>query len=202
MKICVQGALAPWLGHGGVRRRGGFRGSSALMRTAPSSTTCKPPSRRCSEGGLAELTAAGIATGRLSFTTDLSAALSGTKIVWVAFDTPVDEEDRADVDFVRGEIAKLFPYLEDGATLLISSQLPVGSTRALAREFEKVARGRRVAFGYSPENLRLGTATQRVSSSRTYSHRRQPIRRPVRRSGRSYRASVILCSGFRSRARR
>ncbi|HRQ79921.1 MAG TPA: nucleotide sugar dehydrogenase, partial [Azospirillaceae bacterium] len=112
------------------------------------------------EPGLSELTAAGLASGRLSFTTDPAAALAGAAVVWVAFDTPVDDDDRADVGFVVERIAALFPYLEDGAVVLISAQLPVGTTAGLERRFAAVAAGRAVSFACSPENLRLGKAIE------------------------------------------
>jgi UDPglucose 6-dehydrogenase len=48
--------------------------------------------------------------------------------------------------------------LKDGAVVLVSSQVPVGSTALLQRDFAAVAHGRRVSFAYSPENLRLGDA--------------------------------------------
>jgi UDPglucose 6-dehydrogenase len=42
--------------------------------------------------------------------------------------------------------------------VLISSQVPVGTTARLERSFAAGASGRRVEFAYSPENLRLGRA--------------------------------------------
>lgn len=48
------------------------------------------------EPGLAELTAKHAASGRLRFSTD-PAAVADRDVVWVTYDTPVDEEDRADV---------------------------------------------------------------------------------------------------------
>lgn len=41
---------------------------------------------------------------------------------------PVDDDDRADVDGVVRQAAALFPYLSDGTLVMVSSQLPVGST--------------------------------------------------------------------------
>lgn len=115
----------------------------------------KPP---LFEPGLEKLVAEGRQAGRLRFTTDVATAVSAADVVWVAYDTPVDDEDRADVEFVRERAARSFPYLCDGALVLISSQMPVGSTRRLEGEFAAVAGTRRVNFGYSPENLRLGKA--------------------------------------------
>ena len=115
----------------------------------------KPP---LFEPGLEDLVKSGLASGRLSFTTDVAAALGAADVVWVAYDTPVDDDDRADVEYVTERIARVFPYVRDGALVLISSQLPVGTTRQLEQRFASDARGRRVGFGCSPENLRLGKA--------------------------------------------
>ena len=111
------------------------------------------------EPGLEELVRAGLAAGRLEFTAELG-RVAAADVVWVAFDTPVDQEDRADVDLVVRQVERLFPHLADGALVLLSSQLPVGTTARLEAAFATVARGRRVEFAYSPENLRLGKAIE------------------------------------------
>ena len=111
------------------------------------------------EPGLEKVIRAGLASGRLGFTTD-AAAVTDCGIVWVTFDTPVGEDDRADDQAVMRAVERLFPHLCDGAVVLISSQLPVGSTRTLEIAFAAVAAGRTVSFAYSPENLRLGKAIE------------------------------------------
>lgn len=111
------------------------------------------------EPGLAELVRAGIAAGSLSFSADV-ASVSDADVVWVCHDTPVDEDDRADTDAVRSQVELLFPHLKDGAVVLVSTQLPVGSVAALERSFAGQASGRTVAFACSPENLRLGQAIE------------------------------------------
>jgi UDPglucose 6-dehydrogenase len=110
------------------------------------------------EPGLEELVRAGLASGRLQVTTDLEQAAAEASLVWVAFDTPVDEEDRADTGYVEGQIRCLFPYLRNGTIVLISSQLPVGSTRRLEKSYRDAYPQTDVRFAYSPENLRLGKA--------------------------------------------
>jgi UDPglucose 6-dehydrogenase len=59
---------------------------------------------------------------------------------------------------VLGSIERLFPHVSDDALLLISSQLPVGSTAEIERRYRTAFPGRGIGFGYSPENLRLGRA--------------------------------------------
>jgi UDPglucose 6-dehydrogenase len=110
------------------------------------------------EPGLAELIAQGQSGDRLSFTSDSAAALRDAEVLWVSFDTPVDEDDRADVDFVICRIEDSFVHLRDGCVVMVSSQLPVGSVRRLRDAFQRVAAGRTVAFASVPENLRLGQA--------------------------------------------
>jgi UDPglucose 6-dehydrogenase len=108
----------------------------------------KPP---VFEPGLSEL----ISSTSLEFTSDKQAARNA-EIVWVAFDTPVDQEDNADVDFVIRQVQELYPYLNAGTLVLVSSQLPVGSVRRL----ENSCPDKSISFAYSPENLRLGKAIE------------------------------------------
>jgi len=110
------------------------------------------------EPGLEELVKQGLANRSLRFTSDMTDALRCARVVWVAYDTPVDEEDRADVEFVFERVTQLFSYLEAGALVLISSQMPVGTTRRLEKAYAEVYPNKPVNFGYSPENLRLGKA--------------------------------------------
>src|SRR6185436_12004600 len=67
------------------------------------------------EPGLEELIAAGKASGKYRFVADLAAAVAGADIVWIAIDTPVDDDDRADVAHVMDAARRLFPHLADGA---------------------------------------------------------------------------------------
>src|SRR5262249_26259837 len=107
------------------------------------------------EPGLAELVRSGLASGKLAFDAD-AAAVADAGVVWICHDTPVDEEDRADTDAVLRQAEMLFPDLKDGAVVLVSAQLPVGSVAALEESFAGQANGRTVSFACSPENLRLG----------------------------------------------
>jgi UDPglucose 6-dehydrogenase len=110
------------------------------------------------EPGLEELVRRGIAEHHLRFTDRLGEAVAEAEVVWVGYDTPVDDQDRADVEYVLERVTRLFPHLKDGTLVLISSQLPVGSTRRLELAFAAAHTGKQVTFGYSPENLRLGRA--------------------------------------------
>jgi UDPglucose 6-dehydrogenase len=111
------------------------------------------------EPGLDDLIRRGIERASLTFSSNLGDAAS-CDLVWVTLDTPVDDNDVADTGFVYSTIESVFPHLKDDAALLISSQLPVGSTRAMADAFGERYPQKICHFAYSPENLRLGKAIE------------------------------------------
>ncbi len=104
------------------------------------------------EPGLNDLIAAGLSKNSLRFTTNAAAGCAGAEVLWVCYDTPVNENDESDTEFVLERVRRALAHLPAGALVLISSQLPVGTTRGLEREFP------RFHFAVSPENLRLGKA--------------------------------------------
>jgi UDPglucose 6-dehydrogenase len=115
----------------------------------------KPP---IFEPGLEEMIGAGLGSGRLQFAASLEELPSDVELLWVGYDTPVNEDDVADVDFVVAQIEKTISHLPNGVMVLISSQMPVGSVKRL----ESIAKDRYpnkdISFACSPENLRLGKA--------------------------------------------
>jgi len=109
-----------------------------------------------SEPGLDGLIREGINAGQLRFTSDAKIAISSTEVLWVTYDTPVDENDQADVEFVFEEVLKLLSFLSIETTVLVSSQLPVGSIRRFEDISAEKYPEKNIRFAYSPENLRLG----------------------------------------------
>jgi UDPglucose 6-dehydrogenase len=104
------------------------------------------------EPGLNELLAAGLAAQKLSFTTDPKIACARADVLWLCYDTPVNDHDESDTDFVLACLRRALPHLPNGALVLVSAQLPVGTCRKLETEFPQFH------FACSPENLRLGKA--------------------------------------------
>lgn len=111
------------------------------------------------EPGLASLIQQELEVGRLLFSSDPE-TLRSAEIIWIGYDTPIDENDRADVDTIIENVATIFPYVGQGVLVLISSQLPVGSTRRLEDIYRRVRPDGTATFAYSPENLRLGKAIE------------------------------------------
>ena len=104
------------------------------------------------EPRLNELLSEGLAANRLRFTTDPKDGCADADVLWLCYDTPVNDNDEPDGAFVLERLRRCLPHLPSGALVLISSQLPVGTCRLLEAEFP------RFHFASSPENLRLGKA--------------------------------------------
>jgi UDPglucose 6-dehydrogenase len=104
------------------------------------------------EPGLNELITAGLAAKKLSFTTNQKIACAKADVLWLCYDTPVNENDESDVESVLANLRRALPQLPKDALVLISAQLPVGTCAKLEKEFPQFH------FACSPENLRLGKA--------------------------------------------
>ncbi len=113
-----------------------------------------------SEPGLSELVQSEIAAARLSFESNVERAVADADVVWIAFDTPVDEEDCADVGFVLRHAEQALSAAREGALVLSSSQMPAGTMQRLQEAVEAARPDAQFAFACSPENLRLGTAIE------------------------------------------
>jgi len=104
------------------------------------------------EPGLNGLLAAGLKSGKLAFTTDPKRACADADVLWVTYDTPVNEHDESDVVLVLENIRRALAHVSKTVLVLISAQLPVGTCAQLEKEFPQFQ------FACSPENLRLGKA--------------------------------------------
>jgi UDPglucose 6-dehydrogenase len=157
MKVCVQGlwhlgtVTAACLASAGHRVTG-FDTDAGVIAKLMAGT---PP---LFEPGLEELIKKGLASGQLAFSDKPQTALKDIEVLWVAYDTPVDEDDNADVAYVIREIEKVLPHVPAGTTMVISSQMPIGSIRRLEAIARERYTGKAFGFACSPENLRLGKA--------------------------------------------
>jgi UDPglucose 6-dehydrogenase len=113
------------------------------------------------EPGLAELVRKHPASGRLRFTFTLWEGVQGASHVVIAHDTPVNEQDEPDLGPITATVEALAGCLEDGATIIVSSQVPVGTCEALADRLRSLNPGMRFGMACVPENLRLGQAIER-----------------------------------------
>jgi len=109
------------------------------------------------EPGLPEAMSQAMAGGRLGFTSDYSRAIDAD-VIYIAFDTPVDKDDHVDLSPINSAFDTLMPSISDSQMLVISSQIPVGTSRKILEKLHK--HGKKPLLCYTPENLRLGTAIE------------------------------------------
>jgi UDPglucose 6-dehydrogenase len=106
---------------------------------------------------LQEMLLENIKTGGLKFT-NLEGELGEIDLLVLAYDTPVDNEDNADAEFVIAEFTRIAKNLLPSTHILVSSQLPVGSCEQIENILEKF--GHTGGVTAQPENLRLGKAVE------------------------------------------
>ena len=75
-------------------------------------------------------------------------------VVWMCYDTPIDDNGRPDnaacIGLIEAQLAEVNPK----SLVLVSSQLPVGTIENFERRFPILN------FAYSPENIRVATASE------------------------------------------
>jgi UDPglucose 6-dehydrogenase len=114
----------------------------------------RPP---VAEPGLEELIERGQSSGRLRFLRLDESPFRQVDSVWITFDTPVDAEDGSDSDWVIEQSRQGLRDVPAKTLIIVSSQLPVGSTARLAGLLSAEGRDD-LRFACVPENLRLGDA--------------------------------------------
>lgn len=108
------------------------------------------------EPGLQEILTEGIASGRLAFTTDMSAA-KGAKVHFIGVGTPQQAGGyAADLTYVNAAVDGLLPYLSEGDIVAGKSTVPVGTAAGLAPRVEEAG----ATLVWNPEFLREGWAVQ------------------------------------------
>ncbi len=126
------------------------------------------------EPGLDELLAANVTGNRLTFSTDPANACRDADVLWVTYDTPVNDADESNTGYVLERFRMALPHLPVDALVLISAQLPVGTCAELEREFPQFH------FACSPENLRLGRALDAFEKAeRVIVGTRSDVKRPL-----------------------
>jgi len=95
--------------------------------------------------------------GRLSFTTDLAAAVKDSKIIFLALPTPPGEDGSADLSYVLGVAEQLGKIITEYKVIINKSTVPVGTAEKVQ---QAVAKNCKTPFDVvsNPEFLREGFA--------------------------------------------
>ena len=108
------------------------------------------------EPGLSEILEEGIASGRLTFTTDMAAA-AGAQVHFIGVGTPQQKDGyAADLTYVNAAVDGLIPYLSEGDIVAGKSTVPVGTAATLAERVTPTG----ATLVWNPEFLREGWAVQ------------------------------------------
>ncbi len=111
------------------------------------------------EPGLAELVAANVRAGRLSFTTDLKAAIAGVDSVFIAVGTPSRRGDgHADLTYVYQAARDIAEAMTGPLVVVTKSTAPVGTGDEVERIMREVAPDADISVVSNPEFLREGAA--------------------------------------------
>src|SRR5215467_10749923 len=111
------------------------------------------------EPGLAALVAANAGAGRLSFTTDLEAAVAGVDAVFIAVGTPSRRGDgHADLSYVFAAAEAIGRALSGPAVVVTKSTVPVGTGYRVAEILRGIRPEGGIEVAANPEFLREGSA--------------------------------------------
>ncbi|MEL6979539.1 MAG: UDP-glucose/GDP-mannose dehydrogenase family protein [Pseudomonadota bacterium] len=113
------------------------------------------------EPGLEALMRTNTEAGRLSFSTDLKAAVSEAKAVFIAVGTPMRRGDgHADLSYVYAAAREVADALQPGSVVVTKSTVPVGTNREVRRIIAEARPDLSFEVASNPEFLREGAAIE------------------------------------------
>ncbi|KIP98157.1 UDP-glucose 6-dehydrogenase [Agrobacterium tumefaciens] len=113
------------------------------------------------EPGLEQLVAENVAAGRLSFSTDLAASVSGADVVFIAVGTPSRRGDgHADLSYVYAAARDIAQNVNGFTVIVTKSTVPVGTGDEVERIVREANPNADVAVVSNPEFLREGAAIE------------------------------------------
>ncbi|NTV36039.1 MAG: UDP-glucose/GDP-mannose dehydrogenase family protein [Anaerolineaceae bacterium] len=112
------------------------------------------------EPGLEQLVLQNYKAGRLTFTTDIAAALPGSDFAFIAVGTPSGDEGEADLQYVRMVAESIADLVDDPIIVVNKSTVPVGTGDWVSDIIRKRRAGKPLDFSVvsNPEFLREGSA--------------------------------------------
>lgn len=92
----------------------------------------------------------------LFFSSSLNEALRNKNYIFITHDLPVDNFDRVQMETIEKTFSNISKHISPNTTIVISSQVPLGTSRKLVNLLKKNIKVPKVI--YFPENLKLGNA--------------------------------------------
>ncbi|BBF86974.1 UDP-glucose dehydrogenase [Aquitalea magnusonii] len=116
------------------------------------------------EPGLEDMVRRNVAAGRLSFSTDIAAAVAFGEIQFIAVGTPPDEDGSADLQYVLAAARNIGLHMTEPKVVVDKSTVPVGTADKVKAQIAATLaeRGADIAFSVvsNPEFLKEGAAIE------------------------------------------
>lgn len=114
------------------------------------------------EPGLTEQLKAGLKSGRLRFTTDISEAGDFGDVHFICVGTPQQRNSTAaDLSYVEAAVTGLAPHLKRKALVVGKSTVPPGTSRWVSEQIRELSpAGQDILLAWNPEFLREGFAVE------------------------------------------
>lgn len=114
------------------------------------------------EPGLPALIAKNVSAGRLRFTTDISAAVESSRVIFLAVPTPPGEDGSADLQHVLSAADDIARHMTEYRVIVNKSTVPIGTGRKVKEIVQARLERRGIALDFdvvsNPEFLREGSA--------------------------------------------
>lgn len=114
------------------------------------------------EPGLKEMVLRNSAEGRLTFTTDIEAAVQNSLVNFIAVGTPPGEDGSADLKYVLGVARSIGKYMKGFKVIVDKSTVPVGTADKVREAVQEELDARNVTLEFdvvsNPEFLKEGAA--------------------------------------------
>ena len=116
------------------------------------------------EPGLEDIVERNTKAGRLTFTTNLSEAITGAEAAFIAVGTPPGEDGSADLQYVLAVAKEIGEKMDDYLVVITKSTVPVGTAEKVRKQLTAAlaARGSGLPFDVAsnPEFLKEGAAIE------------------------------------------
>ena len=116
------------------------------------------------EPGLEDIVERNTKAGRLTFTTNLSEAITGAEAAFIAVGTPPGEDGSADLQYVLAVAKEIGEKMDDYLVVITKSTVPVGTAEKVRKQLTAAlaARGSDLPFDVAsnPEFLKEGAAIE------------------------------------------
>jgi UDPglucose 6-dehydrogenase len=116
------------------------------------------------EPGLQEMLIRNRDAGRLHFSIDYRHSVQNSTVCFIAVDTPLNEEGKANLDFVEKASMSIAEFMDQPKLIIIKSTVPVGTANFVKRKIQEILEKRSISFQFdvvsNPEFLKEGSAVQ------------------------------------------